>query len=247
MDVRRTRRTVLLSWNRLSHLYHYLDVVVRGRKQRVPAPVQGKVVCKMLRCYFFCAILRFNIVSLIIIFAENQAKNFLLSSSFLDFSFFQYTIHYTEFKIVIIILFDIFYSRRSPRGGKLPFTESTTNDGSRTAGMSGGTDNDGEKINVSSSTASTGSAIADTTATSSTSTVASTTISHVSLRANPFESFSVALDTERKFLEYLPFFSIFRLYSLVRSRNFEEQFDKHLFGGQLSSYENFLLIPVNSS
>ncbi|KAK7602929.1 hypothetical protein V9T40_006903 [Parthenolecanium corni] len=88
-------------------------------------------------------------------------------------------------------------SRRSPRGGKLPFAESTTNDGSRTAGMSGGSDNDAGKINVSSSTTGTGSTVADTTATSSTSTVASTTLSHVSLRANPFESFSVALDTER--------------------------------------------------
>lgn len=67
--------------------------------------------------------------------------------------------------------------------------------------MSGGSDNDAGKINVSSSTTGTGSTVADTTATSSTSTVASTTLSHVSLRANPFESFSVALDTERTFYE----------------------------------------------
>ncbi len=92
-----------------------------------------------------------------------------------------------------------FCSRRSPRGGKLQFCEGNSSDGSRTSGMSGGSNNDSNnKANLSSSTGA-GNATSDSTATSSTSTAANTTISHVSLRANPFENFSVAMETDRKF------------------------------------------------
>ncbi|XP_065214939.1 E3 ubiquitin-protein ligase TRIP12 isoform X3 [Planococcus citri] len=105
-------------------------------------------------------------------------------------------------------------SRRSPRGGKLPFAEGTASDGSRIAGMSGGgTNNEPNSSNNSTNnaavaavaaaaaTAATNAAASgntdNTTATSSTSTAASATLSNVSLRVNPFENFSVAMDTER--------------------------------------------------
>ena len=94
-------------------------------------------------------------------------------------------------------------SRRSPRGGKLPFSEGSNSEGTRLSGMSGGgTNESNNKGNVSNSTdanaaAATTTAATDSTATSSTSTTANTTVSNVSLRTNPFENFNVAMESER--------------------------------------------------
>lgn len=88
-------------------------------------------------------------------------------------------------------------SRRSPRGGKLPFSEGSNSDGSRVSGMSGGASNEANnKANISTSMG-TENGNADNIATSSSSTTASTTLSNVSLRTNPFENFSLAMDTDR--------------------------------------------------
>lgn len=66
--------------------------------------------------------------------------------------------------------------------------------------MSGGANNDANnKANIS-TTMGTENGNADNTATSSTSTAASTTLSNAALRANPFDNFSVAMDTERELI-----------------------------------------------
>lgn len=95
--------------------------------------------------------------------------------------------------------FYLYFSRRSPRGGKLPFSEGSNSDGSRVSGMSGGASNEANnKANISTSMG-TENGNADNIATSSSSTTASTTLSNVSLRTNPFENFSLAMDTDRKY------------------------------------------------
>lgn len=88
-------------------------------------------------------------------------------------------------------------SRRSPRGGKLPFSEGNTSDGTRVPGMSGGANNESNNGTNQSNTGA-NNATTDNPATSSTSNASNASMSNVSLRVNPFENFSVAMDTESK-------------------------------------------------
>lgn len=86
-------------------------------------------------------------------------------------------------------------SRRSPRGGKLPFFEGSNSDGVRFSGMSGGGNNEANnKGNVSNSS---DAANTESTATSSNSTVPP--LATLPLRTNPFENFSVAVESERTY------------------------------------------------